>query len=280
MHTETRVHGAIAILLAVALSGFSAAAMAQTPAAPTAPPPAAEPPPAGAAYPPATYAPAPGQPPAPGYAPAPVYAPPPPGYAAPGYAAPGYAPPGYAPPPPPVNLHDGFYLRLHLGVGFTNISGSNAAGEAKLSGAGPSFGIAIGGAPAPNFIIFGNLFGTSVSDPDQEVDGVPVGTASGTATLAGVGAGAAYYIQPLNLYLSGTLAGMQFQASESNGNVAIETNTGFGAQALVGKEWWVSQDWGLGVAAEFVAASMKDKVYTDTTWTATSFGLLFSATYN
>ncbi|HEY4186650.1 MAG TPA: hypothetical protein VGP07_16350 [Polyangia bacterium] len=35
---------------------------------------------------------------------------------------------------------------------------------------------------------------------------------------------------------------------------------GLGFQGMVGKEWWVSSEWGLGVAAEVIfAGDMKDK---------------------
>ncbi len=50
---------------------------------------------------------------------------------------------------------------------------------------------------------------------------------------------------------------------------------------MVGKEWWVTDNWGVGVAAELLLSSMKDDpVVSDATYSATTFGLLFSATYN
>ena len=49
---------------------------------------------------------------------------------------------------------------------------------------------------------------------------------------------------------------------------------------MVGKEWWVTQDWGLGVAGEVLFASMKDAGDTSITWTGTAFSVVFSATYN
>ena len=197
-----------------------------------------------------------------------------------------YPPPpaNYLPPPPPsFNVHNGFYLRLHLGAGFTSVTGTDAAGSKfTISGGSGSFGIALGGAVAPNLIVFGNLFGTDISDPSGTVDGVDIGTAgSGTnANVSGIGVGVAYYIEPMNLYLSGTLAAMSFAFSDSNGRNVYESDVGFGLQGMVGKEWWISQDWGLGIAGELLAASMKDKTDPSITWTATAFSLLFSATYN
>jgi hypothetical protein len=52
------------------------------------------------------------------------------------------------------------------------------------------------------------------------------------------------------------------------------------SDGVVGKEWWISQNWGFGLAGEFIAASMKDETDPKVTWTASAYSLLFSATYN
>jgi len=255
------------------------------PAPPAAPPAPAPPPPT---YPPQGYAPPPaGYPPSPGYAPPPPgYAPPPPAYPPPGSypPPPGYGPPGYPPSTyafPPPNAHDGFYLRLHLGGGFTSVSRTDSSGsKLTISGGSASFGAALGGVIAPNLIVFGSLFVSAASNPSATVDGVSTSTADTTASLGGVGGGLAYYVEPANVYVSGALAAMVFQLQNSSGDNLYESNTGIGLQAIVGKEWWLSSDWGVGVAGEFIAASMKDKMDSSITWTGAAFSILFSATYN
>jgi hypothetical protein len=255
--------GALALIL---LLGIPVAARAQDAPAPSVESPGAPPP---------TYAPPPAYAPPPGYAPTPGPGAPPPGY-----------PPGSYPPPaygPPVveNLHDGFYLRLHTGGGYMSVSGSDGAGNTvKIAGDSVSLGVSIGGAIVPNLIVFGTFFISVVSNPDLTQNGAAAGTGSGSAAVGGFGAGLAYYFQPINLYLSGVLAATDFQVQDSNGNMTYDSDTGIGFQGMVGKEWWVSQDWGLGAAFEFVGASMKDKADPSIKWTSTSFALLFSATYN
>jgi hypothetical protein len=284
-----------ATLALVSLSGFALAARAQDappPAnnaapsvAPTsapsndawAPPPTAQPPappPGQPAYPP------PGQGYPPGYAP-PGYAP---GYAAPGYA-PGYAPPGYPPgyaPPryvPTEPTHSGVYLHLHLGGGFTSISGSDGyGGTTKVSGGGPSFAVAVGGAVAPNLALFGNFFFTGATQPHVSNGGYSADS-SGNALVGGFGAGVVYYFMPANVYLSGAVAAVDFSAEDSTGKTTYQSDVGLGFEALLGKEFWVSEHWGLGAALEFVgASSMKDKNNANVTWSAGAFNLLFSAT--
>jgi hypothetical protein len=263
---------ALALLVAGGL-GVSSAAFAQNAPPPQEPPPAYnQPPPGYQQQPPPGYQ----QQPPPGYQqqPPPGYQPPPAAYA---------PPPGYAPPqPPPQNLHDGFYLRLHIGAGYGHMSANDSYGTAFMGG-GASFGVAIGGTVAPNLVIFGNLFGIALADPDVELMGAPAGTATNTTTtISGIGPGLAYYFDPYNVYISGTIAATVFQASDSsNSSNHYDSDVGFGFQGMVGKEWWVSQDWGIGIAAEVLAATgMKDKVDPSVKWGGTSFALVFSATYN
>ena len=49
---------------------------------------------------------------------------------------------------------------------------------------------------------------------------------------------------------------------------------------MLGKEWWVSRNWGLGIAGGLFTASLKDKNVPGLTWSAGAASLLFSATYN
>jgi hypothetical protein len=270
-----------------------------TPPAPAAPPPA---PPPGYAYPPPGYA-----PPPPGYAaPPPGYAAPPPGYAAPppGYGPPpvySYPPPGYgypygypygppiaraAPPPPPgYHTHDGFYLRLHLGFGYTSMWANSAGTNVKISGDSAAIGITLGGAITDNLIIYGTMSGTTISTPDVKMGNLS-STENGDADSFGFGGGVAYYIQPTNVYVAATLLANKLELSNSNGTVTNETDFGFGVEGIVGKEWWVSDNWGIGAAARAQFASMKDgrtdKALTSPgdTWKTAAFSLLFSATYN
>jgi len=253
-------------------------------AQPSSPPPGqpGSPPPGQPGYPPSGqegYAP-PGQGYPPGYAPpgyAPGYGPPgyPPGYAPPGYP-PGYAPPRYAPSEP---THSGLYLHLHLGGGFTSVTGSGGyAGTVKYSGGGPSFAVAVGGAVAPNLALFGNLFFTGSSDLKVSSGGYTTDS-SGDTLLVGIGGGIVYYFMPVNIFISAAVVSVQFEADDANGKTIHESDFGVGFQGMIGKEFWVSEHWGLGAALEFVGAgSMKDKDDPNMSWSGGAFNVLFSAT--
>jgi len=169
---------------------------------------------------------------------------------------------------------------LHLGGGYTHLSGADGFGNTvTASGGSVSFGAAIGGAVAPNFIVFGTFSTVSLS-PSVKVGGIDAGLNDSSAVLVGIGAGAVYYFEPINLYLSGALAITAVAIDDANNNPIYQTQAGIGVQLMVGKEWWISQDWGVGLAGEFIGASMKDKNDSSVTWSADTFSLLLSTTYN
>lgn len=210
-------------------------------------------------------------------------------------SAQGYYGPAYGPPAPPPqrgyyaaprsyyygHTHDGFFMRLTAGFGYVSASETYGGATDTYSGMGATFGAAFGGSIAPNLILFGEFLGTSVPDPNFELSGPTGYTAnfSGDMTLFGFGPGVAYYIEPINLYLSGTLAFSEISISNYDNNGSLDTNLGFGMSLAVGKEWWVARDWGIGLAGQLHLASMRDSG-ADTRMTAAAFSLLFSATFN
>ena len=133
---------------------------------------------------------------------------------------------------------------------------------------------------AENLILFGNFFLSVADSPDVTISAGATSSSSGSATLGGFGVGLTYYFMPVNIYLSGALAAMIFEMDDNDGNKVFTSDAGLGFQGMVGKEWWVSPEWGLGVAGELTVASMKDKDNSSITWTGSSFSLVFSSTFN
>jgi len=65
----------------------------------------------------------------------------------------------------------------------------------------------------------------------------------------------------------------------SDGDTTASTNLGFGGRLGAGKESWVGDHWGLGVAGELVLAVNKDKGG-GPTWTSIGGAVVLGATYN
>ena len=202
----------------------------------------------------------------------PAYGPPPPAYGPPpGYYRPRRMAPSYYDYAP----HSGFFTRLDAGFGYLSASEAGVT----FSGVGATFGGAFGGAIAPDLIIFGEILGTSITDAD--VSGSSgVGSSGLDLTLVGFGPGMAYYIEPINVYLSGTLAFSKVYVSYTGtGFSAGDTDLGIGASFMIGKEWWVRRRLGIGLAGQVHVASVRDPT-ADARMTATAASLLFSATFN
>jgi hypothetical protein len=256
--------------------------------------------PAPALPPPATTQPAtpppyqpPASPPAGYYPPQGAYVPPPAPYAPPpGYYYPTQPPTYYqaAPTEPPGrepgdHTHDGFFLRLNPGIGILHAKYSYGGYDTTISGGGAALSFALGGAITPNLIIYGEVLSVQASNPTVDTgSGYGSSGLGGDIGLVGIGPGMAYYFESANLYLSGTLAFSRVTTSSNSSSVEYGgdgslTDMGFGVALTVGKEWWVSQNWGLGVAGLLHVASMKMQSM-DARMTAEGVSILFSATYN
>lgn len=212
---------------------------------------------------------------------------PPPGY----YPPPGQPMPAYSPAPyqvapmvyPGYHEHDGFYMRLAGGAGYLNTSASYAGQSATYSGFAGSFAAAFGGTIAPNMIVYGEISGMSARNPNYSSGGTSE-TASGyTLSMINFGPGLAYYLQPMNVYFSGTVGFGYFNLARNDDNYygdeddGEDSDLGFGFSTMMGKEWWVTADWGFGVAGQFQLATAK---YYETRLTGYGFALMFTATYN
>jgi hypothetical protein len=182
--------------------------------------------------------------------------------------------------PPPygstIHRHLGFALRLDLGPGYTSSSAS--AVDASMKGASGAFGLVLGGAVSEDFILGADIWGTTAFSPTLTQGGLSVSPGNASFSLIGYGVNLTYYFMPANIYIS--LSPSLTTVSLDIGGASGSTDLGFGMKLAVGKEWWVSDHWGLGVAGQFFFASNKDKGFDPPTWSTTAFAVAFSATYN
>jgi len=296
-------------LIACAGSALAQAPAAPKPAAAAAPTaaPTATPAPAPSAVPAATPAPAEAAPagaPAPTPAPEQQPPPPPPQYATPSSEpAPHYQPLGGKPEPEiekgdwdpwdhvgeSGHRHEGFLLRLSIGLGFGAVSGSDQVlshEDVSLTGLGLHTQLAIGGALTENLILNADLFQTTIFNPKVKVGGNDLGDANDIdedigvgedTNLAGIGIGVTYYIMPANVYVAGSVGIGEVIFVDGSGN-RDGSDVGFVTDIMVGKEWWVGVDWGIGVAGQFVLVAAKDDILGSVS--GIGLGLVFSATYN
>lgn len=177
------------------------------------------------------------------------------------------------------HIHDGFFLRLAPGIGVMSTSETLGSTKYEYSGSSSLFNFAIGGAIFEDLILHLDLAGAAMADPKLKINGQSANNTTNDHSTSLLGIGLTYYF-PTNIYLTGS-AGRAVTQVKANGNT-YRTDSGYGFNLMLGKEWWVSENWGLGVAGQWLYTKCPDKPVNGVTpdVKASSIGVLFSATYN
>lgn len=184
-----------------------------------------------------------------------------------------FSPPAWSGP----RDHEGdFFLRLSLGGGAANTSLDLGLDDLEVSGASADINLAVGKVVTPNLAIHATLFGWIVENPDVEFGG-QVEVANADLDMAAIGGGLTYYFMPINIYVSGSFGIATLTVDGPEGEE--ETDTGFATDLTLGKEWWVSDRWGLGVSGGFGYNNIPEEGFAER-WSGVSFAFRFSATFN
>ncbi len=180
--------------------------------------------------------------------------------------------------------HKGFYLSLCGGVNFADISAKvENQYDMKFKGAGGVFDFKIGGALKENLILHATLVSKSMSGPEISLSGKSENSSNNlTIGEAMIGAGLTYYVMPTNIFLSASIGLGNFTLINSDNDTSVSTDRGFSMQLKVGKEWWVSKRWGLGVALTYSKSKLTNTPGggIEEFMNSDNFGILFNATLN
>ena len=183
--------------------------------------------------------------------------------------------------------HDGFFLNISLGFGGQGMgmTGSSMMDGYKMTidgdagGSAVEFGYKIGGRILPYTILHATMLTVG---GDVEVDARYRGEQKSlefVEYMTMVGIGVTYYIYPYNFFVSGSLGPVNFELINDNAGIHSFTEFGFGFQLAVGKEWWVSENWGLGASLSINYGSV-DEDSEDLECSAFAITAKFSATFN
>lgn len=108
-----------------------------------------------------------------------------------------------------------------------------------------------------------------------------------TVSVGDLGIGITYYLMPVNIYFSLSLlySSVQLEYDDTKGESEIDFDNGNGINIMVGKEWWIGNQWALGISLYgyysdmHVQTSIEEINYEYFTRNY-SIGVMFSATYN
>ena len=175
-----------------------------------------------------------------------------------------------------AHRHRGLFLRLEAGGGYLRSSATVDGLAGSISGPAGSLGVSLGWTLQENLSVFGHVSWSAAPSPT-----VSLGDSSGSQSLLSFlsgGPGVNYYFMPSNYYASAMvlLTGL-FTTSRAGNSGSSEVGLGF--KLAVGKEWWVGDRWGLGVAGQFSFGSNQDQG-SPSHWKTISPALAFSATFD
>lgn len=153
--------------------------------------------------------------------------------------------------------HDGFFFNATMGLGYSSFSDDMDHGAATLDcqGAAYAASLKLGGTVYPNLILHFTMQGFTLF-PDLEKKnkyGQKETLTHDGFKLFMMGGGLTYYfLGEQNLYVSAS-AGINDVSLELNAmDYKFENlDTGFSFMISIGKEWWINDEWGLGVSLTY-----------------------------
>ena len=183
--------------------------------------------------------------------------------------------------------HDGFFLNGTMGFGYSNFNDDIAKGASTVECKGASYegSLKIGGAVATNVILhatigldvlFSDLEGKSEYGRKQSLshDGFNIFMLGGGLTYYFPGESNAYISASAGVTdVSITINGYDFQF--------LNLDAGFGFNITVGKEWWLNNELGLGIAFSYNHNSASGEFDNEKNEATTNtFSLVASLTFN
>lgn len=142
--------------------------------------------------------------------------------------------------------HDGFYLRLGAGLGYSigKAKPDRGAGDATASGAAAATEVAVGGTVAPGLVIGGGSYSLILPSPKYDVDGTKAD--GGTHHVGGLGPFVDYYVNPKEgLHAQAALL-LAYMVVDKTDHSEGASGPGFGGMLGVGYEVWLGEQWSLG----------------------------------
>jgi len=160
--------------------------------------------------------------------------------------------------------HDGFYVNARLGIGWLWLKPD---GDYQISGSGYPLTLSAGCALTHRLVLAGEFYRTALLEPTTN------GYNLANLDLKGFGAGLRYYLVPSNIFLSSSLLLSKVSYLNTRYGASTTSPGGYTGQFSIGKEWWISSAWGVGIAVEGLLGRMER-------YKVKGFSLLASASFN
>jgi hypothetical protein len=182
---------------------------------------------------------------------------------------------GESKPPPAPRQRDGFFLSLLPALDYMHMTQRGA--DVSYSGFGLGLDFVIGGSLSEGVHLGLSLGGATFPTPDLKVQGA---TISNNADLNWFHIGGVldyYFSSDAGTHLLAELGYAQLATSGNRGE--SQDILGFGVGLGLGHDWWVADNWSIGLLARFTFAALNHR-QADTDHLLLLPGLNFTATYH
>jgi hypothetical protein len=183
-----------------------------------------------------------------------------------------------------AHLHKGLYIGLGLGPAFGAINDEPTSyGKSyKIEGSAFTFDFRIGGNISENLILTFDMTSRSISSPTIVFSDTTIATSSNISLNESCyGLGLTYYLMPNNIYIGGTIGRGYYTISDRSRGTSAKSDYGYSGSIRIGKQWWVSKNWGLGASLIGSNTSVKNTMngYTEKI-SGPRLTLMFQATFH
>ena len=167
-----------------------------------------------------------------------------------------------------VHTHDGFFLRLVGGsMALGMASERNDGSEMAIASAGGAFEASVGAIVAENLALHLDFLSADGEATWSESHDDVVFGRNQDVDLKGVGIGLTRYFEPSNVYISASVMSAWLSAPSVDEEKTVSMTTSYGGMLTLraGKEWWVGDQWGLGIMGSIFAGAGIDEANDDET---------------
>jgi hypothetical protein len=196
---------------------------------------------------------------------------------------------GNASAAPGFHEHEKFYLSLGLGAVFGSIRDQVPGLTYTVSGTGSIGDFKIGGSISPSLILHATFLGRVISGPTISIPGFSIKTSEEVQIREDmIGIGLTHYVKSPsafsnNMFLSASvgLGNYTLNTTNNGASLSFESKAGFAMQLKLGKEWWISRNWGLGIGFDYSKTVVSTKNSTGSeTINSDRFGIMLNATFD
>ena len=182
-----------------------------------------------------------------------------------------------------MRTHDGFYMRLGLGFGYSRVTSSVEDLEATAEGNGVALDLLFGGTIANMVVIGGGLVLTDMASPEYEGDALnegPVTDDTSSITSSNFGPFVDVFFGPNNGGHVGAMIGFGGLSLEDEDE---DPTSGLGLALFGGYNFWVSDQWSLGVNTRYMRVT-GDREFSELDITihdvSNTFSIMFNALFH